>query len=547
MVKQVENAVSSKLLEGRKLGGYRLNRLVGKGGMGWVFHAFHEQLQVNSAVKILFPQLAEDEHTRERFLREARIQYQLHHPNIVRVVSLLDEGGYVGFASDWCSGGDLHQWLNARNDAPVSSGELRTIALPLLDALSLAHTEGIVHRDLKLSNIMLAAKGGQVTPKVTDFGIAKHAAMPGITSSGAVMGTLGYMAPEQLHESKSIDHRADIYSFGVILYVLLSGRFPFEGEGPSIMFRILENEPPPIPNIPEEAHEIVQRCLRKDPDERFSTCKELADALRGCLDPEVPISVEAGSSSSSELPSGPISVDMSPAAFADTHMGHEPDLLPTQDKDANASGGEPVSSSVSKSTAAVNAERVARVLQSSSKERRSKEPLKAEKTPKPPQKVPKAPTHAEKPVYEPEPGRALGEASKVSKAWRLLALVLLLIFSGLMLIVIEPDWLKNYLAEDSGAKLRRNWVVHANTTHTDNDKGTKQLRTQKVRLAKECADVCSKAKSCSFFVTASIPGKPSVTAKPLECRMYQGKPKPKKAKQSWLFLKKRKPAKRKQK
>ncbi len=545
MVKQIENAVSSKLLEGRILGGYRLNRLVGKGGMGWVFHAFHEQLQVHSAVKILFPQLAEDEHTRERFLREARIQYQLHHPNIVRVVSLLDEGGYVGFASDWCSGGDLHQWLNARNDEPVSSGELRTIALPLLDALSLAHDEGIVHRDLKLSNIMLAAKGEQVTPKVTDFGIAKHAAMPGITSSGAVMGTLGYMAPEQLHESKSIDHRADIYSFGVILYVLLSGRFPFEGEGPSVMFRILENEPPPIPNIPEEAHDIVKRCLRKDPGERFSTCKELADALRGCLEPEVPITVEASSSSTPELPSGPISVDMSPAAFAETHVGHESNFLPTQEKGSDLPNNEPVPSSVSKSTAAVNAERVARVLHSSSQERRSKESLKAESTPHPTQKVPKAPTHAEKPVYEPAANLPAKPTSKVSKIWRFLALVLLLFFSLLMLFVFEPQWLTTFLTIDKEPELRRNWVVHSNTAHAGHSKGTKPIKKWKVRLVKECITACSKVKECSFLVAASLPNKLPKAPSLLECRMYQGRPKRKKASGTWLFVKKRASAKRK--
>lgn len=538
MVQSIKHAISAKSLEGRLLGGYRLRRLVGKGGMGWVFHAFHEQLQVESAVKILFPQLAEDELTRERFLREARIQFQLQHPNIVRVVSLLDEGGYVGFASDWCSGGDLHQWLEARDNQPVASGQLRSIALPLLEALSLAHNEGIVHRDLKLSNIMLSVKNERVALKLTDFGIAKHSAMPGITSSGAVMGTLGYMAPEQLNETKNIDHRADIYSFGVILYVLLSGRFPFEGEGPSVMFRILENEPPPIKNIPEEAHAIVQRCLRKQPEERFSSCHELAEVLKSCLEPEIPLQVNLGTLSSMEAPSGPISADLSPAAYADTQMGGHSsatkDMQGSQEVTQQSSQESDLPTGETQN-ASSSAARIARVLQSVSESQRTPSPLS--------KKTPSSPPPSSTPVKEPSSSNIASQPPVVEKGaspfWRFLSLFLLLLIAGAFLLVSEPEWLMA-LTKDGNNPPKVSWKMFQRSGHSMSSKQATLLRKVGVSSDEACRSECKGNKSCSFFVVldgSKVKGKAKAkkVKSKVKAKEVQSKVKVKKGKLCYLF------------
>ncbi len=272
---------------------YILEEKVGQGGMAWVYRARHQLLGGNVAVKILFPQMAENENIRTRFLREATLQYQLEHPHIVRVLDFIDERGLVGFVSEWCSGGDLVDWMEREGYRPLSPGEIRSLFLPVLDAAHVAHQHDVVHRDLKPHNIMLHQRGELLYPKITDFGIAKHANEQGLTATGMVVGTVHYMSPEQLYESKSVDLRSDVYSLGVILYQMIAGRLPFSGEAPAIFMRILEGIPPQIANIPPRVQAILDRCLAKRADERFADCMELRAALNECLGPPEPI-VPAG-------------------------------------------------------------------------------------------------------------------------------------------------------------------------------------------------------------------------------------------------------------
>ena len=334
---QVPQSFHQMELDGEVLGNhYILDKKIGQGGMAWVYQATHKLLGGNVAVKILFPQLAENENIRLRFLREARIQYQLEHPNIVRVLDLLEERGLVGFVSEWCSGGDLVHWMKAHQLRPLESGEIRSLFLPLLNAIHLAHESNVVHRDLKPHNIMLHQRGELLIPKLTDFGVAKQASEQGLTATGMVVGTVHYMSPEQLYESRSVDHRSDIFSLGVILYQLASGKLPFVGETPSIFMKILEAEPEPIPHLPGPLNDIIQRCLAKKAEDRFANCLELQEALNLCLDPPLPI-----------LPFGKEITDtamkQARAGFASSvsvlgqHSGSAPTFLPTSDTPLGAS------------------------------------------------------------------------------------------------------------------------------------------------------------------------------------------------------------------
>ncbi|MCB9639659.1 MAG: protein kinase [Myxococcales bacterium] len=273
-------------LRGEILGGrFLLEEKLGKGGMAWVYRATHTELGGDVAIKILFPQLAEDKHIRERFLREARIQYRLQHPHIVRVLELLKETDIIGFAAEYCEGGDLQAWLQRHAGAYGKEAILRELFLPILDAMQYAHEKGLVHRDLKPENILLYRQNERWSPKVTDFGIAKQEADSSynLTATGNIMGTLHYMSPEQLHETRDVDQRTDIYSLGVILYRILADRLPFEGKPTALTLKILGETPPDISGLSEEYMQVLLRCLEKSAASRYESCQELRTDLEEAL------------------------------------------------------------------------------------------------------------------------------------------------------------------------------------------------------------------------------------------------------------------------
>jgi serine/threonine protein kinase len=307
MVKQGDQKTSGTELVNIIVGGnYKLEAKIGQGGMAWVYRATHLRLGGRVAVKILFPQLTDNSGVRERFLREAQIQYQLNHPHIVRVLDFIEEPGLVGFVSEWCSGGDLGNWLHKRGSLIQASGEIRSLMFPLLDALQLSHQQGIIHRDLKPQNIMLDQYGDCLRPKLTDFGIAKQITAQGLTATGAVVGTLHYMAPEQIQESKQVDNRSDIYSIGVILYRMLAGYLPFQGEFPFILYQIMDKIPEAPAGISGGLWEIISNCLAKDPQKRFATCADLRLALEPYLDPAQPIMALSQAIPQQHIPDGSV-------------------------------------------------------------------------------------------------------------------------------------------------------------------------------------------------------------------------------------------------
>ena len=272
---------------GSRLGKYEILSKLGEGGMGEVWRARDEQLHRIVALKILPPELARDPSRRARFEQEARVVAALNHPNIVAVYEFGEDQGQAFLASELVEGETLRAVIE-RGRIPVRRAT--EIATQIAEAMAAAHVAGIVHRDLKPENIMLTTASGSV--KVLDFGLAKQTlaansdktvTMAAVTQPGTVMGTVGYMSPEQVRGTNA-DHRSDIFSFGVILYEMLSGARPFQAESQvETMNAILHADPPePAPDaaIPPALLTIVRRCLEKKPEQRFQSAADLAFALR---------------------------------------------------------------------------------------------------------------------------------------------------------------------------------------------------------------------------------------------------------------------------
>lgn len=265
-------------------GQYAIQRELGRGGMGIVLLARDERLDRAVALKVLPPHLAEHGETRERFLREARMAAQLSHPNIVPVYRADELGGYAFFAMGFVEGESLGERIRDRGALPPADvvRVLREVAW----ALAYAHARGIVHRDVKPDNILLERASGRAI--VTDFGIARADFNPALTQDGYVLGTVHYMSPEQAG-GDALDGRSDLYALGCIGFFALSGRLPFEGASPqAILVAHATREPPTLrsvaPDVPAALASVIDRCLRKQPGDRFATGEELADALGKALE-----------------------------------------------------------------------------------------------------------------------------------------------------------------------------------------------------------------------------------------------------------------------
>lgn len=285
-------------------GKYRVERLLGEGGMGWVVQAMHLQLDQHVALKFMNASVASaSPEAVARFLREARAAARIQSEHVARVsdVGTLETGAPY-LVMEYLEGQDLDSLLRARQALPVS--EAIVYALQACEGLAEAHAAGIIHRDLKPANLFLARKSdGSLRVKLLDFGISKLAPAAGRTSDGASTGTQNlmgsplYMAPEQMRSSKNVDRRADIWSMGVILYEMLSGQSPFNGDTlPEICARILADPPTLLRGapggIPQDLEAVVFRCLEKDPERRFPDVASLARALATFGPPELAATAE---------------------------------------------------------------------------------------------------------------------------------------------------------------------------------------------------------------------------------------------------------------
>ena len=262
-------------LEGHNLGIYKLERRLGRGGMGEVYLARDTQLDRPVAIKLLLAAHADNEMLVQRFQREARAVARLSHPNIVQIFSVGEEDGLPYLVMEYIQGVSLQEMMRGVERLPWS--RVVSICGQVASALDCAHANGIVHRDIKPANILID-KQGRV--RVTDFGIAKLAeSQTQLTSDGMILGTPQYMSPEQCG-SGAVTPSSDLFSLGVMAFEMLSGILPFRAETPAGLIRKIVMDPPPplqdlVSDLPEEAYSIVGRLLAKDPAERYQSAVEV--------------------------------------------------------------------------------------------------------------------------------------------------------------------------------------------------------------------------------------------------------------------------------
>ncbi|MET9610287.1 protein kinase [Streptomyces sp. NPDC006512] len=267
---------------------YLLEEPLGRGATGTVWRARQRETAgaeaavagqpgETVAIKVLKEELAQDADIVMRFLRERSVLLRLTHPNIVRTRDLVVEGDLLALVMDLIDGPDLHKYLRA--NGPFSPVAASLLTAQIADALAASHADGVVHRDLKPANVLLDESNGQMRPMLTDFGIARLADSPGLTRTHEFVGTPAYVAPESA-EGRPQTSAVDIYGAGILLYELVTGRPPFAGgTALEVLHRHLSEEPQRPPTLPEPVWTVIERCLRKEPDERPSA-ESLARGLR---------------------------------------------------------------------------------------------------------------------------------------------------------------------------------------------------------------------------------------------------------------------------
>ncbi len=272
------------------VGPYRITEVIGRGGMGVVYRGIHDNLGRKVAIKALAPELTQDPQFRERFFSEARTQAQLQHPNIVAIYDLLEDGGEYFIVMEHVEGRGLDEILAERGGAGLPEAEALALFSQVLLALDSAHSEGVIHRDVKSSNVLVNARG-QV--KLMDFGIALLIGDKRLTQSSQTIGTPVYMSPEQILRPRELDHRTDIYSAAVLLFEMLSGRPPFDAETEyEIKRQHIEAAPVDVETIATSTtpglSSVITRALSKDPGERFPSTGEFLRALRAAAPQSLP-------------------------------------------------------------------------------------------------------------------------------------------------------------------------------------------------------------------------------------------------------------------
>jgi serine/threonine protein kinase len=301
---------------GRVVGSWRVVRLLGEGGMGSVYMGEHPAIGSKVAIKMLHPRFDADERIVERFFNEAKAVNVIGHDNIVNILDFnVADGGRHYFVMEFLHGRPLQALVQP--GAPLPLRRAGPILLQCCRALQAAHERGIVHRDFKPDNVFLVDRDGRTDfVKLVDFGIAKltDPTSAHLTQTGTVIGTPAYMSPEQAAGEPSIDARSDVYSLGVTMFQMFTGKVPFAEAGPSFG-RILTahlSQPPPLPRtlnpeIPAQLEEIILKTLEKNPDDRYQSMSELHEALRGCMEElgisaELPLTGEGQPSSARSTP-----------------------------------------------------------------------------------------------------------------------------------------------------------------------------------------------------------------------------------------------------
>jgi len=273
---------------GSLVAGYRLDEQIGRGGMAVVYRAHDPRLDRDVALKILAPGLSQDEAFRQRFIRESRAAAGVDEPHIIPVYEAGEDHGVLFIAMRFVRGGDVRTLLD--RDGPLPPARATEIVSQVASALDAAHARGLVHRDVKPANMLLEESPDLDRPDhvyLADFGLTKSSlgqAAAGLTATGQFLGTLDYVAPEQV-EGRPVDGRADLYALGCAAFELLTGAPPFRGkEGIAVMYQQVSQAPPLLssrrPGLPREADDVLNRALAKRPEDRYQSCREFAAELR---------------------------------------------------------------------------------------------------------------------------------------------------------------------------------------------------------------------------------------------------------------------------
>jgi len=264
---------------GKTISHFRIESELGRGGMGVVYKARDTKLDIDRALKFINPDMLGQKALVDRFLTEARTLASVQHPNICPIQEIGEEDGQVFIAMSYLEGKTLQEVLRG---GPLGPSTAVRIIKEVVSGLRKAHGQGVIHRDIKPGNVMLTEDGRAV---IMDFGLAKQSEATALTLTGSVMGTVAYMSPEQAR-GVGVDHRSDLWSVGVMLYEMLTGRLPFEGETQVEMLSgVLEKDPAPVsryrPQVTRGLEEVVERLLEKDPGQRYADAEKVLAALEG--------------------------------------------------------------------------------------------------------------------------------------------------------------------------------------------------------------------------------------------------------------------------
>jgi len=258
---------------GAEIGGYRVESLIGRGGMGIVYLAEHVRLIRKVALKVLTPGLGEDDAFRDRFIHESRLAASLDHPNIIDIYDAGEADGLLYLAMRFVAGSDLRSLIG--RDGPLRPERAVALVTQVASALDAAHQLGLVHRDVKTANVLVEAPGGSHREHayLTDFGLTKRpGTLSGLTKTGQFLGSVEYAAPEQF-EGRILDARADVYSLGCVAYECLTGRVPFPRDSEAaIMFAHLKESPPGVsevrPELPSGLDAVISKAMAKRQEDR---------------------------------------------------------------------------------------------------------------------------------------------------------------------------------------------------------------------------------------------------------------------------------------
>ncbi|MFI9411136.1 serine/threonine-protein kinase [Nocardia gamkensis] len=279
------------LRPGSVFAGYRIERTLGSGGMGTVYLARHPRLPRSVALKVLDPAAATDSEFRARFQREAELAARLDHPNIVELYDRGGDEGRLWMSMRYVAGSDVARLLEQRSCALPTSRAVEILA-QAAEGLDAAHRRGLLHRDVKPANLLVTTgDDGRDHVFVTDFGIARSRDdTSGLTAAGALIATLGYVAPEQIR-GEPLDHRCDVYALGATFYQMLTGAVPFARPTPAAVLRAHLAEPPPRPSatdpaLPAALDSVIATAMAKRPADRYDSCRALATAAAAALAPQ---------------------------------------------------------------------------------------------------------------------------------------------------------------------------------------------------------------------------------------------------------------------